>query len=174
MQAIIWQTTNVTIVVKGKIESKSRFDEFGVWIEVHRDRVECFQRDMPMAMENLAITQHKDTLRFVCIRSEAYRPQLRQFKVGDYVYLQREAPTTLDVQAGQTILKANGILPRVFVLHGKDGKECRGNTKDFAPRHLPIEGTVDPKLTVVPPRYECFVCGKSKGATTTLLCDLCQ
>ncbi len=56
-----------------------------------------------MAMENLAIAQHRDTLRYARIRSGAYKPQLRRFKAGDYVYLQREAPTTLDVRAGRNI-----------------------------------------------------------------------
>ena len=48
-----------------------------------------------MALENLAIAQHRDTLRYARIRNGAYRPQLRRFKVDHYVYLQREAPTTL-------------------------------------------------------------------------------
>ena len=38
-----------------------------------------------MAMENLSIAQHCDTLRYVCIRSGAYRPQLRRFQQGDYI-----------------------------------------------------------------------------------------
>ena len=52
-----------------------------------------------MAMENLSIAQHRDTLRYARIRSGAYWPQLRPFSTGDYVYLQREAPMTLDVKA---------------------------------------------------------------------------
>ena len=90
-----------------------------------------------MALENLAITQHRNTLRYACIRSGAYRPQLRWFKVGNYVYLQREAPTTLDVKAGRTILKVKEILPSgVLFLEGKDGQECRDHTKNCAPCHL--------------------------------------
>ena len=54
-----------------------------------------------MALENLAIAQHRDTLRYARIRSGAYRPQLRRFRIGDYVYLQREAPTILDVKVGR-------------------------------------------------------------------------
>ena len=52
-----------------------------------------------MALKNLAISQHRDSLRYARIMSGAYRPQLRWFKVGDYVYLQHEAPMTLDMKA---------------------------------------------------------------------------
>ena len=128
-----------------------------------------------MALENLAIAQHKDTLRYAHIRSGAYRPQLRRFKVGDYVYLQREAPTTLDVKVGRTILRVKEILPSVvLLLEGKDGQECRDHTKNYAPCHLPIEGIILPELVVVPAGYKCVVCREKKDATTMLLCDQCQ
>jgi hypothetical protein len=67
-----------------------------------------------MAMENLTIVQYKDTLRYARVRSGAYRPQLQQLKVGDYMCLQREAPTTLDVQVGRTILWVKIIFPSGF------------------------------------------------------------
>jgi hypothetical protein len=54
---------------------------------------------MPMALENLSIAQHRDTLRYATIRGGGYRPQVRRFQPGDYVYLQQTAPTTLDVTA---------------------------------------------------------------------------
>ena len=50
-----------------------------------------------MAMENLSIAQHCDTLQYTRVHSRAYRFQLRRFSKGDYIYLHREAPTTLDV-----------------------------------------------------------------------------
>src|SRR4051794_1820459 len=129
---------------------------------------------MSLAIENLAIAQDRDTLRYARIRSRAYRPQLRQFKVGNYVYLQCEAPTTLYVRVGRTILRVTTILPcGVLPLEGKDGEECKNNTKNCAPCHLPIKEIIYPKLAMVPPRYRCYVCGESKGAATMLLCDLC-
>jgi len=116
-----------------------------------------------MAMENLSIAQHRDTLRYARIRSGAYRPQLRRFRQGDYVYLQREAPTTLDVKAGRTILRVKEVLPSgLLLLEGKDGRECREHSKNCAPCHLPIEGTVHPELAVVPDGLPCFVCGEKK------------
>ena len=81
----------------------------------------------------------------------------------------------MDVKAGRTILRVKEILPSgVLLLEGKDGQECRDNTKNCAPCHLPIEGTVHPEMAVVPPGYRCFVCGESKGVATVLLCDQCQ
>jgi hypothetical protein len=85
--------------VREKLDPVVDLDDPKVWAQVLQDRAEYFQRAMPMAMENLAIAQHRDTLRYARIRNGAYKPQLRRFKVGDYVYLQREAPTTLDVRA---------------------------------------------------------------------------
>ena len=123
-----------------------------------------------MALENLAIAQHRDTLRYARIRSGAYRPQLRRFKVGDYVYLQREAPTTLDVKAGRTILRVKAILPSgVLFLEGKDGQECRDHTKNCAPCHLPIEGIISPELAVVPAGYKYVVCGGEEGCSNNVV-----
>jgi hypothetical protein len=41
-----------------------------------------------MALENLSIAQHRDTLRYATIRGGGYRPQVRRFRPRDYVYLQ--------------------------------------------------------------------------------------
>ena len=50
-----------------------------------------------MAMENLSIAQRRDTLRYACIRSGSYRPQLRPFSKGDYVYWLRHLMPRRDV-----------------------------------------------------------------------------
>jgi hypothetical protein len=42
---------------------------------------------MPMAMENLAIAQHQDTLHYAIIRGGGYRLQIWRFEQGNYVYL---------------------------------------------------------------------------------------
>ena len=78
---------------------------------------------MPMALENLSIAQHRDTLRYATIRGGGYRPQVRRFTPGDYVYLQQAAPTTLDVTAGRVILRIREVKnSEVIVLEGRDGK----------------------------------------------------
>jgi hypothetical protein len=43
---------------------------------------------MPMAMENLSIAQHQDTLQYAHTRGGSYKLKVRQFDVGDNVYLQ--------------------------------------------------------------------------------------
>jgi hypothetical protein len=71
---------------------------------VSEQRADLFKRVMPMALENLSIAQHRDTLRYAMIRGGGYRPHVRRFRPGNYVYLQQTAPTTLDVTAGRVIL----------------------------------------------------------------------
>jgi hypothetical protein len=41
-----------------------------------------------MAMENLSITQHQDTLRYADTQGGSYKPKVTQFDVGEFVYLQ--------------------------------------------------------------------------------------
>jgi len=66
---------------------------------------------MPMAMENLSITQHQDTLRYAHTRSGNYKPKVRQFDVGDFMYLQRQPNDTLDISSNRIILKIKVIRP---------------------------------------------------------------
>jgi hypothetical protein len=40
-----------------------------------------------MAMENLSITQHCNILRYAHTRGGNYKPKVKQFDVGDFVYL---------------------------------------------------------------------------------------
>ncbi len=44
-------------------------DDPEMWLRVCSQRVELFQRVMPIAFENLAIAQHRDTLRYATIDS---------------------------------------------------------------------------------------------------------
>jgi hypothetical protein len=41
---------------------------------------------MPMAMENLSIAQHRDILWYAHTQGGNYKPKVRQFDVGDFVY----------------------------------------------------------------------------------------
>ncbi len=59
------------------------------WAKVITERVALFRRVMPMAMENLSIAQHWDTLRYAHTRGGNYKPKVKQFDVGDFVYFQR-------------------------------------------------------------------------------------
>jgi hypothetical protein len=74
------------------------------WALVSEQRADLFKRVMPMVLENLSIAHHRDTLWYATIQGGGYRPQVRQFRPWDYVYLQQTAPTTLDVTVGRIIL----------------------------------------------------------------------
>jgi hypothetical protein len=77
----------------------ANMDNPDTWALVSEQRADLFKRVMPMALENLSIVQHRDTLRYATIRGRGYQPQVRTFRPRDYVYLQQTAPTTLDVTA---------------------------------------------------------------------------
>jgi hypothetical protein len=79
------------------------------WVKVIAQRTILLKRVMPMAMENLSIAQHRDTLRYAHIRSGNYKLKVRQFDVADFVYLQRQPNDTLDTSFGCTILRIKAI-----------------------------------------------------------------
>ena len=113
-------------------------------------------------------------MHYARIRGGAYKPQIRRFKTCNYVYLQYEAPTTLDVRARRIILRVKAILPSgIPHLVGNDIQECRDNMKNCAPCHQPIEGSINSELAMVPSGYRCFICGERKGEATMLLCHQC-
>ena len=60
--------------VREKLHPVVDLDDPEVWAQTLQDQVEYFQKAMPMALENLAIAQHRDRLRYAHIRSGAYRP----------------------------------------------------------------------------------------------------
>jgi hypothetical protein len=105
-----------------------------------------------------------------------YRPQVRRFCPGDYVYLQQTAPTTLDVIAGQIILRVREVLGSgVLLLEGRDSKLWKDHTRNCAPCHLPhIDGTVHPGTSHIPVGLRCRLCGSTKRAATMVICDICS
>ena len=149
--------------IREKLAHVVDLDDLNIWAKYLQKRVQFFQRAMPMAMEILYIAQHCHTLHYACIRSGAYRTQLRRLWQGDYVYLQRVAPTTLDVRAGRTILRVKEVLPsRLLLLEDTDGKDYREHSKNYAPCHLSIEDTIHSKLAVMLEGHLCFVCEEKK------------
>jgi hypothetical protein len=66
---------------------------------------------MPMAMENLSIAQHRNTLWYAHTWGGNYKPKVKQFDVGDFVYLQRQPNDTLDASSNRTILRMKAIKP---------------------------------------------------------------
>jgi hypothetical protein len=162
--------------IRRKISGVVQFENPDMWIQVCSERAELFCRVMPMAFQNLAIAQHRNTLRYATIRGGGYRPGIRSFAPGDFVYLQQTAPTTLDVTAGRTILRVREVLPSgVLMLEGRDGMVWKDHVHNCAPCHLPnVDDTVDPSIAVVPAGLKCMLCGLASGAATMLVCDSCS
>jgi hypothetical protein len=138
-------------------------------------RAALFQRWMPMALGNLQIAEHRDTLRYAKTRSGAWKPNLVQFAVGDYVYLQREMLDTLDTRAGARILRVRAVAANgVLELEGSDGRTVRVHMERCAPCHrADVDGRMDPRTAVPSLDFACTRCRRSTGAARMLLCDGC-
>jgi hypothetical protein len=113
-----------------------------------------------MAMENLSIAQHRNTLRYAHTRSGSYKPKVRQFDVGDFVYLQWQPNDTLDTSSGRTILRIKAIRPSgVLELQGVDGRTIRDHSKNYVPCHLlNLDPTIITSTLIPPLDYPCQVC----------------
>jgi hypothetical protein len=108
------------------------------WAKVIAERAALFRRVMPMAMENLSIAQHRDTLRYAHTRGGSYKAKVRQFDVGDFVYLQQQPNDTLDTSSGRIILRIKAIRPScVLELQGANECTIQDHSKNCAPCHLP-------------------------------------
>jgi len=62
-------------------------DSLTTWVRVIKKKATLLRRVMPMAIENLSITQHRDTLWYAHTQGGSYKPKVRQFDVGDFMYL---------------------------------------------------------------------------------------
>ncbi|KAH9557596.1 hypothetical protein CY35_07G092100 [Sphagnum magellanicum] len=131
---------------------------------------------MPMAMENLSIAQHRDTLRYAHTRGASYKPKVRQFDVGDFVYLQRQPNDTLDTSSGRTILRIKAIRPPgVLKLQGANRRTIRDHSKNCVPCHLPnLDLTIITSTWIPPLDYPCQVCEKTDDVDHMLFCDNCN
>jgi hypothetical protein len=129
-----------------------------------------------MAMENLSIAQHQDTLRYAHTRGGSYKPKVRQFDVGDFVYLQRQPNDTLDTSSGRTILRIKATRPSgVLELQGADERTICDHSKNCAPCHLPnLDPTIITSTWIPPLDYPCQVCQRMDDVDQMLLCDNCN
>ncbi len=98
-------------------------DSPATWAKVIVERVVLFKKIMPMAMENLSIAQHRNTLRYAHTQGGSYKPKVKQFDVSDFVYLQRQPNDTLDIYSSHTILKIKAIKP-LGVLELQGANRC--------------------------------------------------
>jgi hypothetical protein len=101
---------------------------------------------------------------------------VRQFDVGDFVYLQQQPNDTLDTSFGRTILRIKAIRPSsVLELQGANGRIIWDHSKNYAPCHLPNLDPTIITLTCIPPfDYPCQVCQRTDDANQMLLCNNCN
>jgi hypothetical protein len=119
-------------------------DSLATWAKVISKRAVLFRRVMPMAMENFSITQHRNTLRYAHTRGGSYKPKVKQFDVGDFVYLQQQPNDIFDTSFSRTILRIKAIkASSVLELQGVDGHTIRDHSKNCVPCHLP---NLDPTI----------------------------
>jgi hypothetical protein len=119
-----------------------------------------------MAMENLSIAQHQDTLRYAHTQGGGYKPKVRQFDVGDFVYFQRQTNDTLDTSSSRTILKIKAIRPSsVLELQGVDEHTIWDHSKNYMPYHLPnLDPTIITSTWIPPFDHPCQVCQRTYDA----------
>ena len=108
--------------VQAKCSQPVDLEDPDIWLRIVNERAQMFAREMPMAMRNLQIAQHRDQLRYATTRGGSYRPRQRKFEVGDYVYMRRQQQTTLDPGTNPRILRVkairdNGILELQGAVH---------------------------------------------------------
>jgi hypothetical protein len=129
-----------------------------------------------MAMENLSIAQHRGTLRYAHTQGGSYKPKVKQFDVGDFVYLQRQPNDTLDTSSSHTILRIKAIkASSVLELQGVDKRIIQDHSKNCAPCHLPnLDPTIITSTWIPPLNYPCQVCQRIDNVDQMLLCDSCN
>jgi hypothetical protein len=129
-----------------------------------------------MAMENLSIAQHRVTLWYAHTQGDSYKPKVRQFDVGDFVYLQQQPNDTLNTSFDGTILRIKAIKPSgVLELQRIDRHTIPNHSKNCVPYHLPnLDPTIITSTWIPPLDYPCQVCQMINDADYMLLCDNCN
>ena len=145
-----------------------------------RERAALLKEAMPMAFDNLAIAQHRDTLRYAYTRSGHFQPKLKRFEVGDLVYLRKEAPDSMHLNRGRIILRVKQLLGTGrLLLEGRDQRTIREHVENCAPCHNPnIDLYQNPALAADPEKDQacevCFSVDVTRKTGPMLLCDSCD
>jgi uncharacterized Zn finger protein (UPF0148 family) len=162
--------------VAPRFDGAIAFDDPDVAADLLLQRAKLLQQHCPIAMQNLKVAQHRDTLRYARTRSGAYLPKLRRYEVGDFVYLKGDPKTTLDARSRPEILRVVRIRPAgVLVLQGKCGRTVERNVNSLSPCHLPmIDGTIDHSLAKIHADVSCEVCNFPDAEAQMLICDGCS
>jgi hypothetical protein len=135
------------------------------------------ERNVVMAMNNLQIAQARDEKRYKHIHSGSYKPNMRQFQIGDFVYLKRaNLMSTLQTKYKPDIYKVFEIKDSgVIVLQGQCGGTFSYHGDNLAPCTLPNVNTIiDPTLALVPADLKCEICSSPDDGHCMALCDHCN
>jgi hypothetical protein len=149
------------------------------WARVVEERARVYKKEMPIAFNNLAIAQHRDTLRYAHTRSGDYKPKFKRFEVGDLVYLKRQKADSMDPRVGRIILRIAKVEPNGrLLLEGRDCKQIRDHVENCASCHNPnIYLWQNPQLAKQDLDQACQVCRKTSvkaGGLGMLLCGKCN
>ncbi len=102
------------------------------WARVIVERATLFTKVMPMAMENLSIAQHRDTLRYAHTQGDNYKPKVRKLRIK--------------------AIKPSSVLE----LQGVNEHIIRDHSKNCAPCHLPnLDPTIITSTWIPPLDYPC-------------------
>ena len=137
-------------------------------------RAEAMQHHLTIAGNNLAVAQHRDTLRYALVRGGGWQPGAHKFRVGDYVYLKRVSKdNTLSMPVKSTILRVHQVKPSgVLRLIGGCGSIMDVHAENCAPCHLlDIDPSIDLELRAVSKHASCEVCGLMHDEDVLLACD---
>ena len=97
------------------------FDDEMLAAKMVTDRAETLQQACVTASGNLAIAQHRDTLRYAVVRGGSYLPKIRRFSVGDFVFIKSPdvKKTTLDSPTKPLILSERSAAQRSYDIAGE-------------------------------------------------------
>ncbi|KAJ9526765.1 hypothetical protein QJQ45_017485, partial [Haematococcus lacustris] len=159
-----------------RVEQPINFDDPELAAELVMHRAAAVTDNMVIAMDNQAVAQHRDQLRYAMTRSGSYQPAARSFKPGDFVYLRLAAKhNMLQLEARPEIYRVVVVKDSgVAVLTGKCGTQFNEHISNLSPCHLlDLDGTIDVGLARPHIDHPCEVYRFTGDEAVMLLCDGC-
>jgi transposase InsO family protein len=149
-------------------------DEAAAYLQ---QRADLLLRNCAIAANNLRIAQHRDTLRYLKMRSGYYNTTPVRFTPGDFIYVRRpNAAVNLQSSVRTGIYRVREVRDSgVLVIHGKCGTLAEVHSTNCAPCHLAnVNPAIDSSLQYAHDSHACRVCGLQDRAEVMLICDGCQ
>jgi hypothetical protein len=139
-------------------------------------RASVLESSMPIAAANLKAAQHRDTARYLQLRSKGYLPKVAEYRPGDFVYLKRPVGSTLAIKARPIILRVKRVKESGAVeLEDRAGKTQQVTPTQLAPCHLPdIDGAIDRTLRGEDLAAPCTRCSLPDDHHLFMFCDNCN